>query len=576
MSILASILLSALSLLANPGDQIELTLNTGATVRGELVREDRDTITLRITTRIGELVRTDEVQYDRSLIKEMNVSPSPRDEYKKRLFTLRHEAGDHVTLACWCLDQQLSDEAALHARTALELDSSCAAARDVFIALRFVEGDDGWVPEAAYLADRGLVRIGGEVLPIAEAVVRRRERNEKILRTAADDDLREFGGAAERLQKRLDELKEAVARRTTRIAEINLALATASVSRSEIVERVRHARAALELAQGQQTTERRHYGESLPVTDAAVRVAATALRDALADLGTLDLEVRRHVTTRAREEFEMGEEGKRIARLSESVVKNEQLAADARRRLDALGDTRAGIDAPTGENRGDSRTSGPVAPIPDEMSRTESLKLSVVLVFVEHADDRWGYGSGFFVTEDGSLVTAAHVVEGAKGPVSVAWDTTLDLDPESFRVASMDTAADLALLKPIGKPRRYQPLLVEENYDLGRSLFAVGFPVGVEVGDELGTSFFDLTVSPGALSGVLHQGGSNVPRFLRYDCRQNHGASGGPLVDTANYSVLGVIRRYVQEDELDPAYVATPSRDLLGFLRLADVSLPTR
>jgi serine protease Do len=141
-------------------------------------------------------------------------------------------------------------------------------------------------------------------------------------------------------------------------------------------------------------------------------------------------------------------------------------------------------------------------------------------------DRRFGMsqGSGFFVSEDGYLVTNNHVIDGGEELVVVMDDGT-EYDAE---LIGTDSRTDLALLKVEGDGFTYLNF-AEENPKVGQWVLAVGNPFGL---------------SSTVTAGILSANGRNIGAgpyddFLQIDAPVNRGNSGGPTVNV-NGQVIGV------------------------------------
>lgn len=133
-------------------------------------------------------------------------------------------------------------------------------------------------------------------------------------------------------------------------------------------------------------------------------------------------------------------------------------------------------------------------------------------------------GSGFFVTEDGYLITANHVVQNAKKIKIKNSDGVFTAE-----IVRVDKADDLALLKVSGT---FKPLSVSaRDAQLGDPVFTVGFPNIVLQGVE--PKYTDGKIS--SLAGV-----QDDPTEYQISVPIQPGNSGGPLVDMAG-NVEGVI-----------------------------------
>jgi serine protease Do len=133
-------------------------------------------------------------------------------------------------------------------------------------------------------------------------------------------------------------------------------------------------------------------------------------------------------------------------------------------------------------------------------------------------------GSGFFISEDGYLVTNAHVVEDSE-EITVIMDDGRELDAE---LVGADPRTDLALLKVEGDDFTYVSMS-EEEPKVGQWVLAVGNPFG------LGGS-----VSAGIISAEGRDIGSGpYDDYLQIDAPVNRGNSGGPAFNTQG-EVVGV------------------------------------
>jgi serine protease Do len=136
-------------------------------------------------------------------------------------------------------------------------------------------------------------------------------------------------------------------------------------------------------------------------------------------------------------------------------------------------------------------------------------------------------GSGFFISEDGYLVTNNHVVEGGDA-YSVKMDDGAEFDA---KLIGRDPRTDLAVLKVDNKDRKfvYVGFADDSKVRVGDWVVAVGNPFG------LGG-----TVTAGIVSARGRDiGAGPYDDFLQIDAAVNRGNSGGPAFNT-NGEVVGV------------------------------------
>ena len=142
--------------------------------------------------------------------------------------------------------------------------------------------------------------------------------------------------------------------------------------------------------------------------------------------------------------------------------------------------------------------------------------------------EKTAYGSAFFISKDGYLLTNHHVVEDAS-KVTIMLNDRREIDA---KVVGSDERTDVALLKVEGNNF---PSLSVGNVDqlkVGQPVLAIGSPFG-----------FDYSASAGIVSAKSRNmmGETSVP-FIQTDVALNTGNSGGPLFNQQG-QVVGVNSR---------------------------------
>src|SRR5215208_3219255 len=140
-------------------------------------------------------------------------------------------------------------------------------------------------------------------------------------------------------------------------------------------------------------------------------------------------------------------------------------------------------------------------------------------------------GSGFVADKDGTIITNAHVVDGAS-KVTVSFEEGGDaIDAD---VKGVDDDADIAVLKinPEGRDLTVLPLGDSSKLDVGDPVVAIGNPFGLQ-----------RTVTTGIVSALQRQvdapSGFPISNVIQTDAAINPGNSGGPLLD-AEGRVIGI------------------------------------
>ncbi len=140
-----------------------------------------------------------------------------------------------------------------------------------------------------------------------------------------------------------------------------------------------------------------------------------------------------------------------------------------------------------------------------------------------------GQGSGFFIREDGYILTNYHVASGANALL------VTDHEGREYHadLIGADPTSDLAVLKvehPKGKKFMALTFANPKNIRLGQWTIAIGAPFSLEH-----------SVTAGIVSGVQRSGvGVNLyENYIQTDASINPGNSGGPLLNTDG-DVIGV------------------------------------
>lgn len=140
-----------------------------------------------------------------------------------------------------------------------------------------------------------------------------------------------------------------------------------------------------------------------------------------------------------------------------------------------------------------------------------------------------GTGSGFILSDDGKLLTNAHVIEGAD-TVNV---TLKDGREFTGEVIGADPVTDVAVIKIEATDLPVAPLGTTSNLSPGQWAIAIGNPLGL-----------DNTVTAGIIS-ALDRTSTQVGiadkrvQFIQTDAAINPGNSGGPLLNS-NGEVIGM------------------------------------
>ena len=142
--------------------------------------------------------------------------------------------------------------------------------------------------------------------------------------------------------------------------------------------------------------------------------------------------------------------------------------------------------------------------------------------------EKTAYGSAFFISKDGYLVTNHHVIENASR-ISITLNDRRELDAT---LVGSDERTDVAVLKVNGANFPELKIGNVNQLKVGEPVLAIGSPFG-----------FDYSASAGIVSAKSRNmsGETSVP-FIQTDAALNPGNSGGPLFNQHG-EVVGVNSR---------------------------------
>ena len=153
----------------------------------------------------------------------------------------------------------------------------------------------------------------------------------------------------------------------------------------------------------------------------------------------------------------------------------------------------------------------------------QRVRPSVVVIRTNNA-----LGSGVIVADDGTILTANHVVAGATR-IKV---TFFDGSSTSAAVVSANPKMDVAVLSPASLPEVVVPAALGGGADVGAPVVAVGNPLGLAD-----------SVSAGVISGLnrtAQTADGTYSGLIQFDASVNPGSSGGALLDKRGL-VIGIV-----------------------------------
>ena len=201
-------------------------------------------------------------------------------------------------------------------------------------------------------------------------------------------------------------------------------------------------------------------------------------------------------------------------------------------------------------NAGPAPTPRPAATAsPSVPAIYQRVRPSVVVIRTNGA-----LGSGVIVADDGTIITANHVIAGATQITVTFFDGTTT----RAAVVSANPKLDVAVLSPVSLPEVVVPAALGGDADVGAPVVAVGNPLGLAD-----------SVSAGVISGLnrtAQTADGTYSGLIQFDASVNPGSSGGALLDKRGL-VIGIVVSIVNpahEDAFAGIGFAVPIGAALG------------
>ena len=164
---------------------------------------------------------------------------------------------------------------------------------------------------------------------------------------------------------------------------------------------------------------------------------------------------------------------------------------------------------------------------------------TVLIMGINDESNALSFGSGVFISEQGLVLTNAHVVEDSTRLFVYIRNQAVDSD---VKVLAIDSDLDLAALRvQTDLPVPFLPLATEVPEESTPTI-AVGYPRVSDVlqmGLTLHASVIPMTIT-GAAMGRSRTAGQPIP-FVQTVGMLNAGSSGGPLVDSTTGEIAGLV-----------------------------------
>lgn len=157
-----------------------------------------------------------------------------------------------------------------------------------------------------------------------------------------------------------------------------------------------------------------------------------------------------------------------------------------------------------------------------------------------------GQGSGIIISEDGYIVTNAHVIGNSnKYTVTVV---TSDHKEHSAKVIGFDTRTDLAVLKIEASGLKSAEFGNSDQLSVGSSVLAIGNPGGLEFSNSLTRGVISALNRSLASISSNNSSANTTVKYIQTDAAINPGNSGGALLNMYG-QVIGINSSKVSDYE---------------------------
>ncbi len=167
-------------------------------------------------------------------------------------------------------------------------------------------------------------------------------------------------------------------------------------------------------------------------------------------------------------------------------------------------------------------------------------------------------GTGFFISEDGYVLTNYHVIEYAVEYGSPAKVITHDGTEHTAVIVGSDRDNDIAVLQIDGSGLNAAALGNSDSIRVGDRIYAVGNP--------LGELQFSMTTGSVSATDRLISVEASAPaiNMFQIDAAVNHGNSGGPVYDISG-NVIGIVTAKYSDNNIEGIGFAIPINDAVDI-----------
>ena len=192
---------------------------------------------------------------------------------------------------------------------------------------------------------------------------------------------------------------------------------------------------------------------------------------------------------------------------------------------------------------------------PDSLYTIASPSIVGVLNYANGSTTAQGQGSGVIISEDGYIVTNAHVISGADAVSVVMGSEQEELEA---KIIGSDARTDIAVLKIEKTGLSYLKLGNSDEVKVGEMVAAIGNPGGLSLSNSL---------TVGYISGLDREVviDSYAMKFLQTDAAINPGNSGGALINMYG-QLIGINSAKISDTNYEGIGFAIPINEAVPII----------
>ena len=190
----------------------------------------------------------------------------------------------------------------------------------------------------------------------------------------------------------------------------------------------------------------------------------------------------------------------------------------------------------------------------------EKVNPSVACVFSLDIDGNYSSGSGFFIDNNGTLVTNYHVIKDAIAIVISMYDNEKDSSGNYYKATSvldMSKDLDIAILQT-NKSNSVPVKLDTSDVAVGEKVYAIGYPESFTLGWE------ESTFSQGMITKKSME--IDGQSYIQSDVNITHGNSGGVLINEKG-KVIGITSAGIRFNGIDYMNLSIPVEKMNIFTK---------